>query len=157
MLPSCIREVCGSNLDQDTNYPDLRFIVVFPRLSMHILGECLNLGRDCFQPHLFQFTVHYYLVIRRCLYDLSFLMKSVIFWDTTPCSPLCCIRRFGGTYRLHLQGRKISSANQRASRWQAVQLNGLHGVISQKMILFITTAMKTSNPTFFLFLGWGET
>jgi hypothetical protein len=25
--------------------------------------------------------------------------------------------------------------------------NGLHGVISQKMILFITTAVKTSNPT----------
>jgi hypothetical protein len=24
---------------------------------------------------------------------------------------------------------------------------GLHGVISQKMILFITTAVKTSNPT----------
>jgi hypothetical protein len=28
-----------------------------------------------------------------------------------------------------------------------VQLYGLHGVISQKMILFITTAVKTSNPT----------
>jgi hypothetical protein len=37
---------------------------------------------------------------------------------------------------------KISSArNQRASRWQA------HGVISQKMVLFITTTVKTSNPT----------
>jgi hypothetical protein len=30
-----------------------------------------------------------------------------------------------------------------------VQLNGLHGVISQKMILFITTAVKTSNPTIY--------
>jgi hypothetical protein len=28
-----------------------------------------------------------------------------------------------------------------------LKLNGLHGVISQKMILFITTAVKTSNPT----------
>jgi hypothetical protein len=28
-----------------------------------------------------------------------------------------------------------------------VQLNGPHGVISQKMILFINTAVKTSNPT----------
>jgi hypothetical protein len=27
-------------------------------------------------------------------------------------------------------------------------LNGLHGVISQKTILFITTAVKTSNPTY---------
>jgi hypothetical protein len=26
--------------------------------------------------------------------------------------------------------------------------SGLHGVISQKMILFITTAVKTSNPTY---------
>jgi hypothetical protein len=28
-----------------------------------------------------------------------------------------------------------------------LQLNRLHGVISQKIILFITTAVKTSNPT----------
>jgi hypothetical protein len=28
-----------------------------------------------------------------------------------------------------------------------VKLNRLHGVISQKMILFITTAEETSNPT----------
>jgi hypothetical protein len=30
-----------------------------------------------------------------------------------------------------------------------LKLNGLDGVISQKMILFMTTAVKTSNPTFF--------
>jgi hypothetical protein len=29
-----------------------------------------------------------------------------------------------------------------------VQLYGLHGVISQKMILFITTAVKASNPAY---------
>jgi hypothetical protein len=34
------------------------------------------------------------------------VMKSTIFWDITPCGPLKGIRRFGGTYRLHLQGRK---------------------------------------------------
>jgi hypothetical protein len=39
------------------------------------------------------------------------VMKSVIFWDMTPCSPLSCTRRFGGTYRLHLQG-----ASQRTTR-----------------------------------------
>jgi hypothetical protein len=32
-------------------------------------------------------------------------MKSIIFWDVTPCSLLSCNRRFGGIYRLHLQGR----------------------------------------------------
>jgi hypothetical protein len=36
----------------------------------------------------------------------ALVMKSIIFWDMTPCCPL------------------------------RVQLNGLHGVISQKMILF---------------------
>jgi hypothetical protein len=34
------------------------------------------------------------------------VMKSTIFWDITPCSPLSVNRRFGGTYRLHLHGRK---------------------------------------------------
>jgi hypothetical protein len=33
-------------------------------------------------------------------------MKSIIFWDMTPCSPLSFNRRFGGSYRLHLQGRR---------------------------------------------------
>jgi hypothetical protein len=32
----------------------------------------------------------------------------IIFWDITPCSPLKVNRLFGGTYRLHLHGRKIS-------------------------------------------------
>jgi hypothetical protein len=35
------------------------------------------------------------------------IMKSIIFWDMTPCSALSCTRRFGGTYRLNLQGRRI--------------------------------------------------
>jgi hypothetical protein len=33
------------------------------------------------------------------------VMKSIIFWDMTPCS-LSFNRRFGGTYRLHLQGQR---------------------------------------------------
>jgi hypothetical protein len=45
------------------------------------------------------------------------VMKSTIFWDITLCSPLKVNRRFGRTYRLHLQGRRISRArNQRGSR-----------------------------------------
>jgi hypothetical protein len=34
------------------------------------------------------------------------ILKSIIFWDMTLCSPLSFNRRFGGTYRLHLQGRR---------------------------------------------------
>jgi hypothetical protein len=49
----------------------------------------------------------------------SFL-KSITFWDMTPCSPLSFNRRFGGTYRLHLQGlRNNFSKNQQGSRWEA--------------------------------------
>jgi hypothetical protein len=49
------------------------------------------------------------------------VMKSTIFWDITPCSPLSFNRHFGEIYRLHLQGQKISRArNQRETRWQAL-------------------------------------
>jgi hypothetical protein len=48
------------------------------------------------------------------------VMKSSVFWDITPCIPLKFNQRFGGTCRLHLQGRSISrTRNQRESRWQA--------------------------------------
>jgi hypothetical protein len=35
------------------------------------------------------------------------VLKSIFFWDMTPCTPLSGTRRFGGTYPLHLQGRRI--------------------------------------------------
>jgi hypothetical protein len=94
-----------------------------------------------------------------------------IFWDITPWSPLKFNRRFGRTYRLHLQGRRISRArNQRSFppaftlvsyrlilrpwRWRRyvppkrrLTFNGLYGVISHKMVLFISTAEKTSYPS----------
>jgi hypothetical protein len=48
------------------------------------------------------------------------VIKSTVFWNITLCSPLNVNRRFGGKYRLHIQGRRISRArNQRESRWQA--------------------------------------
>jgi hypothetical protein len=47
-------------------------------------------------------------------------MNSTIFWYITPCSPLQVNRRFGGTYRLHLQGWRIfRTRNQREKGWQA--------------------------------------
>jgi hypothetical protein len=80
----------------------------------------------------------------------------------TPCSPLNVNRLFGWTYRFHLQGRLLYLArNQRATcgllllwfltqlnflpwRWRRyvpprprLTLNGLHGVISQNVALFI--------------------
>jgi hypothetical protein len=97
-------------------------------------------------------------------YGLDWSMKSTIFWDIMPCSPLSVNGRFGGTYSLRLQGRrnKLSHAGFllrlffRPWRWRRyvppkrrLTPNGLHGVISQKMVLFITTAERTSNLTQF--------
>jgi hypothetical protein len=83
------------------------------------------------------------------------LLKSYIFWDITPCSALKVNLCFGGTYRLHLQGQRISkTTNWREIMWQVEPqnvgwlFNRLQGVISQEIELFITTAVRTSNPIF---------
>jgi hypothetical protein len=45
------------------------------------------------------------------------IMKCSVFWDISPCNPLKVNRRFGGTYRLHLESRRIDHARkQRGSR-----------------------------------------
>jgi hypothetical protein len=36
--------------------------------------------------------------------------KISVFWDKIPCSPVKTPHHFGGTYRLHLQRRRVSSA-----------------------------------------------
>jgi hypothetical protein len=43
-------------------------------------------------------------------------MKSIIFWNMTPCSPLSVNRRFGGTCRLNLQGRRNKFSKKPASK-----------------------------------------
>jgi hypothetical protein len=36
---------------------------------------------------------------------MAVTMKNAVFWDVAPCRS-CVNRRFGGTYRLNLKGRK---------------------------------------------------
>jgi hypothetical protein len=69
-------------------------------------------------------------------------IKSIIFWDMTPCSPLLATCLLAGLLNLFL----------RPLRWRRyvppkrrLKLNELHGVIPQKTILFITTAVKSTN------------
>jgi hypothetical protein len=55
-------------------------------------------------------------------------MNNFIFWDMTPCNQAKVNRRFGGTYRLHLQGRSKKLAwNHRCenlkSKWCITSLN----------------------------------
>jgi hypothetical protein len=49
-------------------------------------------------------------------FEVMVMKGTTVFWDITPCSPLKVNRRFGGTYRLYLQGRRISGAGNKQSR-----------------------------------------
>jgi hypothetical protein len=48
-------------------------------------------------------------------------VKNVVFWDVALCRS-CVDRRFGGKYRLHLEGRKIREQGTSVSRWLQTQL-----------------------------------
>jgi hypothetical protein len=54
-----------------------------------------------------------------CIVVLSFV-KNAVFWDVAPCRS-CVNRRFGGTYRLNLQKRKIRERKTSVSRWLQVE------------------------------------
>jgi hypothetical protein len=58
------------------------------------------------------------------------IMKSISFWDITPCSPLSVNRRFGGTASIFRVEEISSASKQAASRIMR------HGVISQNLIVF---------------------
>jgi hypothetical protein len=96
-------------------------------------------------------------------------MRSTIFWNISACSPWKVNRRFGGKCPLHLQSQRMSqerNACHLLSRWFLARFillpwrwrqlvpperrstfNGLHDVIFQKIVLFIATAVRTSNRT----------
>jgi hypothetical protein len=69
------------------------------------------------------------------------VVNNTIFWDITPCSPLRVDRRFGGTYRLHVQGREISRARKRENRWEA-----------EKAVVEFKTSIRSWTPLSKLFL-----
>jgi hypothetical protein len=62
------------------------------------------------------------LLVLRNAQTLLHIKSTTNFWNITPCSPLKTNLHFGGTYHLHLQGRRISRESyQRERRWQAEQ------------------------------------
>jgi hypothetical protein len=88
------------------------------------------------------------------------VMKSSIFWDIMPYSPLKVNRRFRGTRRLHLQGRRNqreagSKQSSSVLKWRQhvplkrrLNINGLHGVLSQTIEPLIKrseNSMETQN------------
>jgi hypothetical protein len=51
----------------------------------------------------------------KIVYDLIKSLKNAVFWDVASCTS-CVKRRFGGTYHLHLQDRKIRGRRTSVSR-----------------------------------------
>jgi hypothetical protein len=88
-------------------------------------------------------------------YGLTEQQKS-LFWDVMLCSLVEVNWCFKGKYCLHLQGKTVSQTNRQVassnSRWRQYLLpehwwrsTRLHGVTSQKIVLFIGTIVRTSN------------
>jgi hypothetical protein len=74
------------------------------------------------------------------IYKQFILKKNIKFWNITPRSPLSVNRRFGGTYRFRLQGRRNKFSKKPAS--------------NQVASCFL--AAKTSNPTTFILVSLSD-
>jgi hypothetical protein len=84
------------------------------------------------------------------------VMKSVVFWDMTPCS-LLCSSRLARWFDRCLTPAYLLKLFLQPWRWRRyvspkrlLQLNRLHGVTSQKMILFINLFLISSLNTIFM-------
>jgi hypothetical protein len=72
-------------------------------------------------------------------------LKSFIFWDTMPCSPLRVNRYFGGQCLLRLQGRRISQARNQygAGSIQGLQICSDFYLLHSSFCLIYYSALKT--------------
>jgi hypothetical protein len=75
-------------------------------------------GKVSFQVQNYEYSVPGHLVGFEVF--TAVVTKSTIFWDITTCSPLSVSRRFGGTYRLHLQSRKNKFSKKPACKQVAI-------------------------------------
>jgi hypothetical protein len=85
------------------------------------------------------------------------VVKSFIFWDMTPCSPLIFNRRFGRTYHLHLQGRRISQAALPATCFTLVSSLNCSLILKMEAIYSSETSLDfqwTSSVSYLLHAGF---
>jgi hypothetical protein len=78
------------------------------------------------------------------------VIKSTIFWDITPCSPLGVNRRFGGTSRLHLQHRRTSRARARfcfPPAFAMVSCSAYSSTLKMEAIISSETLVDTQRTT----------
>jgi hypothetical protein len=76
-------------------------------------------------------------------------MKNAVFWDVVPWRS-CMNRRFGGTYSLHLQGRKIRERATSVSRWLKIAEDGiLHSHRCENLKSYTNSSASPSRYTSF--------
>jgi hypothetical protein len=85
---------------------------------------------------------YFYPIDRRYECETDTCLKSSVFWDITTCSPLKVNGRTGFFIGVFFDPE--DGGNVFFEKW--LTYSGLHGIISQKVELFITTGVRTSNP-----------
>jgi hypothetical protein len=109
--------------------PEYKWVTLLPKQICSVIG-CIG------------FDNWYLNRLRYDDFSSILVVKSIIFWDVTPCSLLSCNRRFGGTYRLHLQARRNNfSKNQQVSRNGSFGRTSCHRTVevSPQAILYLMT------------------
>jgi hypothetical protein len=94
---------------------------------------CFTARVSVAKPSVVTSKLKFYNISVRFAVFTAVVMKSTIFWDITPCSPLSVNRRFGGAYRLLL------------SRWFLAQL--VFSTLKMEAICSSETSVDTQQTT----------
>jgi hypothetical protein len=146
--------------------PGNRVMLSISCLSREILGSYLTVACQRLLGIFLSITNHHsnlpcYLPIDMKSTKVTwYFNESSVLWNILPCSSLKVSRRFREVCRLHLQAHlaacfTLVSCLLSTLKMEALfscemsvhPMNGLHSIISQKTGFFITTAVRTSDPT----------
>jgi hypothetical protein len=67
------------------------------------------MSKYAYVPYPYNILLVTAIKLKAIYFRTAAMLKEAVFWDVAPCR-YCVIRRFGGTYRLHLQGRRDSES-----------------------------------------------
>jgi hypothetical protein len=115
---------------------------------VHTTPSCPTVG--CNMLGLAPFVRHFLQVRLEDHVSISLGMKSIIFWDMSPCSPLSFHRRLGGTYRLHLQSQRnrfSKTRKQRTTRRHIPEDDTLHYHRCENLKSYISLRNFTQRAT----------
>jgi hypothetical protein len=117
---------------------------------IQIIKLCLTSGDTCHDwpsYKTFHTTINTNVATSNATWKLVSTLKSSVFCNVMPCSLLKVNWCYRGGWKQHLRLK------------HHLTFNGLHGIISQKIEVFITTTVRTSNlaltlSLFFMSICW---